>query len=515
MTSESNKMDSLLEPMLFLRARRKDSLYGVLNLEPELRFPYDSQKVTNSPAEKLLNNVQLLRFWSSSYLLPTFVLMYFTSYLSLIFLIGKVGSGFVFPVSIFFGMAITLTMLATGTGLHAMHKRTLNLRKLIAPSAIVISPSKIGLTWGPTRLSSLVSHITWEQVALVHMERHKDAGQIFHVLSIRTFTGQALLIDSRCFSCPDDFSALLKAISTYARHAISNPALALAIQKTQLYPTAYCLLWELQERIGVFRFLPDKKSEKFSDLTISPGTQLKKGRYEIIEHKKTDLRSVSYRARTIDARIEQDENLELLGIKEDSKPVLFRDLTTVTIKQYIIARRHKSDICDETLMAFEQAVRAITMYRHKNIVRWLDVFVDNGRAFVVFEHLTGQCLHERVATQGPLPLREALDILIEICDIIESLHYKQIKNLRLDFYETVTGFGYLSPDCFIITEQKEPKLVELPILEKISSSANLSAGIPINYSAPEAFEGVILPQSDIYSLGCISHFLLTGEEPAP
>lgn len=517
---QEDPMESIIEPMWSLRQRTEIGLYRTTMVEPDLRFPYDSTRVASSPAEDLGNNLLAYRLCFLSHIQPIFFIWYLISYICLLVSLGFAKGGTdSLLMAVAGGSLVTMALFLAIGAFQVKARGSLRPAKLIMPSNISVSPTKIGINWGGKRLASLPACLPWRDIALVHLEKHRQGDEQFHMLSIRTFTGQALLVDSRCFESPTDFGLLLKSISQYARHAITNPALSLAVQKTQLWPIVYCTAWEFGERMGVFRHLPmasrKNKGRVFEELVLSAGTRLKKGRYEIEEHIKTDLRSVCYRARTIDSRIEKDENLELLGIKEDSEPVLFRDLTAVTIKQLVIARRSKNDVCDEVLPSFERAVRANTFYRHKDIVRWLDVFVEGGRVFVVFEHIDGESLAKRVSRSGKMGIREALKIAITICDIIESLHYQQVMMLRLDVFEARQGFGYLAPDCFALTGKDEIKLVELPVLEKLATSANLSIGVPIRYSAPETFEGVIVPRSDIYSLGCMLHYFLTGIEPEP
>ncbi|MGD9680654.1 MAG: serine/threonine protein kinase [Candidatus Obscuribacterales bacterium] len=515
----TDPMESIIEPMWTLRQRNEIGIYRTTMVEPDLRFPYDCTRVATSPAEDLGNNLLAYRLCFLSHIQPIFFIWYLISYLCLIGSLGFARGGDSLLIAVAGGSLVTMILILILAAAQVKARGSLRPAKLIMPSNISVSPTKIGINWAGKRLASLPACLPWRDIALVHLEKHRLGNEQFHMLSIRTFTGQALLVDSRCFESPTDFGLLLKSISQYARHAITNPALSLAVQKTQLWPVAYCTAWEFGERMGVFRYLPaasrNKRSKIFPELVLPAGTRLKNGRYEIEEHIKTDLRSISYRARTIDNRIEKDEDLELLGIKEDSEPVLFRDLTAVTIKQLVIARRDKNDVCDEVLPSFERAVRANTFYRHKDIVRWLDVFAEGGRVFVVFEHIAGDNLAEKMSAGGKMGIRDALKIAITICDIIESLHYQQVMMLRLEVFEARQGFGYLAPDCFVLTGKDEIKLVELPILEKLATSANLSIGVPIRYSAPETFEGVIVPRSDIYSLGCMLHYFLTGTEPEP
>ena len=64
---------------------------------------------------------------------------------------------------------------------------------------------------------------------------------------------------------------------------------------------------------------------------------------------------------------------------------------------------------------FEREARAISTLAHPNICTLYDVGEENGRTYLVMEHLVGETLAERLK-KGPLPLERVLEIGAQIAD---------------------------------------------------------------------------------------------------
>ena len=64
---------------------------------------------------------------------------------------------------------------------------------------------------------------------------------------------------------------------------------------------------------------------------------------------------------------------------------------------------------------FEREARAISALAHPNICTLYDVGEENGRTYLVMEHLVGETLAERLK-KGPLPLERVLEIGAQIAD---------------------------------------------------------------------------------------------------
>ena len=63
---------------------------------------------------------------------------------------------------------------------------------------------------------------------------------------------------------------------------------------------------------------------------------------------------------------------------------------------------------------FRREARAVAQLSHPNIVTVIDRGEADGRQFIVFEYVEGENLKELVERRGPLPVRRALELAIEL-----------------------------------------------------------------------------------------------------
>src|SRR6266566_1471338 len=104
----------------------------------------------------------------------------------------------------------------------------------------------------------------------------------------------------------------------------------------------------------------------------------------------------------------------------------------------------------------------------------------------------------------------ALSWIKQLCASLNHLHYHQIILGDLDPQTLILGGNSYSSDLALMASWLPPAIHDL--LPPISTISNTT-----NFSAPEVLLGKLEPCSDIYSLGALLYFLLTGtppEEPA-
>lgn len=179
----------------------------------------------------------------------------------------------------------------------------------------------------------------------------------------------------------------------------------------------------------------------------------------------------------------------------------------------LIRPEHAGDA--EVLQRFEREVQATAALTHPNTVAIYDYGIaDDGTFYYVMEYLPGHTLEEIVATEGPLAPARAVHLLRQVASALQEAHaagltHRDIKpgNVMvcerggipdvaklLDFGLVVTG-GLQSADA---------KLTQ----------AGIILGTPA-YMSPEQCGGAENPgpASDIYSVGALAYFLLSGRSP--
>jgi serine/threonine protein kinase len=90
---------------------------------------------------------------------------------------------------------------------------------------------------------------------------------------------------------------------------------------------------------------------------------------------------------------------------------------TVAVK---ILPAHLSD-SPEARQRFEREARAISSLNHPNICVLHDVGIEDGTSYLVMEYIQGESLDARLQ-KGPLPLKQAMECGIQICEALEKAH---------------------------------------------------------------------------------------------
>ena len=166
-----------------------------------------------------------------------------------------------------------------------------------------------------------------------------------------------------------------------------------------------------------------------------------------------------------------------------------------------------------TLARFEREVRATATLTHPNTVEIYDYgHADDGTFYYVMEYLPGMNLEELVERHGPMPAERTVHLLRQVCQALREAHgvgliHRDIKPSNifacergrvydvaklLDF-GLVKGFGLDGDDGRLTRE-------------------GALTGSPAFVSPEQARgRGLLDARSDIYNVGAVAYFLLTGQ----
>jgi serine/threonine-protein kinase len=167
------------------------------------------------------------------------------------------------------------------------------------------------------------------------------------------------------------------------------------------------------------------------------------------------------------------------------------------------------------LRRFEREVHATAQLTHPNVVEIYDYGrAADGTFYYVMEYLDGLTLDELVARPGPLPPARAVHLLRQVCSALRAAHGRGLIHRDLKPANIFVCEGVWLHD---IAKLLDFGLVQAPALEgdgqKLTQEGAV-AGTPA-YMSPEQAAGLteLDGRSDLYSLGCVAYFLLTGRPP--
>jgi serine/threonine protein kinase len=159
---------------------------------------------------------------------------------------------------------------------------------------------------------------------------------------------------------------------------------------------------------------------------------------------------------------------------------------------------------DGDLLAAEG--RVLADLRHDNLVRVYDLGVHEGRAFLAMEFVRG-CTLEQHAGERRLSPRRAAALVAEVARAVGYLHGRGVVHQDL------------TPRNVLVDESGRPRLIDFGLArlrDAWADQADGPSGGTLAYMAPEQARGEVAnlgPHSDVFALGAVLYFLLTGGPP--
>lgn len=174
--------------------------------------------------------------------------------------------------------------------------------------------------------------------------------------------------------------------------------------------------------------------------------------------------------------------------------------------------RVSSAFDEESLARFEREVQTASSLTHPNTI----TIYDYGRAdrhtfYYAMEYLEGMDLKRLVERFGPIVSARAVYIISQVCASLSEAHVRNVIHRDLkpaNIFLTQRGglFDYVKVLDFGLAKQVES--------DQTVTQTGLLVGTP-QYMSPEAILGepAVDTRSDIYSLGSVAYYLLTGRPP--
>jgi hypothetical protein len=178
-----------------------------------------------------------------------------------------------------------------------------------------------------------------------------------------------------------------------------------------------------------------------------------------------------------------------------------------TLERQVALKIMHSDISSDAaaLERFRREARTVAQLSHPHVVMVIDAGEDQGHPYIVFEHVRGETLKDRVRREGPLPIAEAVAYAIEIGRALQAAHERRLVHRDV------------KPQNVLLDEEGRAKVTDFGIALGLEPEGLTAAGRVIgttDYVSPEQAMGQeVTGQSDVYSLGIVLFEMLTGAVP--
>src|SRR6187551_1505951 len=167
---------------------------------------------------------------------------------------------------------------------------------------------------------------------------------------------------------------------------------------------------------------------------------------------------------------------------------------------------------EELVERFSREARAAAKIRSEHVARVFDVGVlPDGVPFIVMEHLAGQDLADVLQERGPLPIKVAIEYVMQACEALAAAHasgvvHRDIKPENLFLTKHAQGLDFIKILDFGIS-----KVALAPGGKRGFVRTMMPLGSPV-YMSPEQIRSSdqVDARTDIWSLGCVLFELLTG-----
>ncbi len=153
----------------------------------------------------------------------------------------------------------------------------------------------------------------------------------------------------------------------------------------------------------------------------------------------------------------------------------------------------------------EEAQRLAKFNQKKGIVHVYDYFEQNDTAYIIMEYVEGETYKERLKRMGKIPYQEALDVIIQVLDILDVVHSSGI--IHRD----------IAPDNIMLTKEGDVVLLDFGAsrFAATEQSKSLSVILKSGYAPEEQYRshGNQGPWTDVYAVSATFYKLVTGVTP--
>lgn len=235
--------------------------------------------------------------------------------------------------------------------------------------------------------------------------------------------------------------------------------------------SSFTALWmeEAQRRLSTTPFSP-----------LEPGAELQSGRLKVVQPLTAGGWSAIYLCQ-------------------------WKDRASAILKEAVVPPSAKDDLKSKAYEHFEREAILLAGLNHPQIAKVHDYFIENGRQYMVLQRISGANLRSYIRDRGAVSLRQAYKWADELLTIVAYLHHQSPPIVHRD----------LTPENLVLDMRGSLVLIDFGSAnEFVGTVTGTLVGKP-SYISPEQFSGQAKPLSDLYAVGAVLAFMLTGKDPEP
>ncbi|HEY9785303.1 MAG TPA: serine/threonine-protein kinase [Candidatus Obscuribacterales bacterium] len=351
---------------------------------------------------------------------------------------------------------------------------------IFQPNRILLKKEGLEISFRWKKLILFRALHRWEKIVEFKLDQFGDEiNPEKWRLQIKMADGDTVNLKLLAIKGEESKAALLRTISELAPEAAQDPALVRALTPPQ--KESYTELW-LQSLAA-----PPKRNRL---APLAAEQKLKDGRYCVSRQLAVGGQGTAYLA----------EDLRSAGsLAAKSGP------HHVVLKEFVLPVYTAREVRKRALERFENEAKILGNLDHPRIVKLVDYFLEDHRAYLALEHIDGLSLRQLVREEGPIGEARVREIAHQMCDILKYLHSQSPPVVHRDF----------TPDNLILDKKGKLVLIDFNVAQQRQWTATSTVVGKHAYLPPEQFRGQPTPESDLYAMGATMFFLLTGQDPEP
>ncbi|MBY0546322.1 MAG: protein kinase [Candidatus Obscuribacterales bacterium] len=200
-------------------------------------------------------------------------------------------------------------------------------------------------------------------------------------------------------------------------------------------------------------------------------------------------------------------------IGEGGMSVIWRAADT-TMQREVVVKLMRGYLSqdDRTLKRFEQECRVLAKLNNANTVMVFDAgSIDNKLPFLIMEYVRGVSLRDIITRGGPMPIKQILQISIQVCRGLQAAHDAGVVHRDLKPDNILVNEDLSRPDAVKIVDFGIALLMQGGF-ERVTRDGMVIG--TMEYISPEQLDDTVLDgRADLYALGVVLYEMATGDIP--